>query len=56
MDIFSSSSLLQSATATSFIAVGPVGMNIIVNQRIGSSPSQLVFVAIVQITLIEMTS
>jgi hypothetical protein len=26
-----------------------------VNQRIGSSPSKLVFVAIVQITLVEMT-
>lgn len=55
MDIFSSPSLLQSAIATSFIAVGPIGMTIIVNQRIGSSPSQLAFVAIVQITLIDMT-
>src|SRR5579859_4150974 len=55
MDIFSSSVLLQSAIATSFTAVGPVGMSIIVNQRIESSPSKLVFVTITQITLIEMT-
>lgn len=41
--------------ATSFIAVGPVGMSIIVNQSIGSSPSQLVFDAIAQIMLIEIT-
>ena|SRR2546423_1357198 len=55
MDIFSSSGLLQSAIATSFTAAGPVDMSIIVNQRIESSPSKLVFVAIAQITLIEMT-
>src|SRR5271155_778551 len=55
MDISSSSALLQSAIVTSFTAVGPIGMSIIVNQRIGSPPSKLVFVAIVQVTLIEMT-
>lgn len=43
MDIFSSSSApLTSAKATNFVAGGPVGINIITNQRIGSLSSKLV--------------
>jgi hypothetical protein len=55
MDNFSiPSALLQSAITTSFIAVGPVGLSIRVSQSIGSSSSKLVFVALVQIRVMEI--
>ena len=43
MESFScSSAWVASASAVSFIAGGPVGINIMVNQRTGSSPRRLV--------------